>query len=342
MMLMGVAGVKTAAPGGAMSNLDHQTMSYDEIVERIRNEILPLFDEVISGRHAFYRNPNLSACWDAIDDEPCRCLHMNEKPEKPGYLDEVSLVDQFNGEALRPRESCVRCPVYKDACPSVVEELGEAFNNMVHILSQKDDALHDAVTLTRELASSLQDMDIENMTIRERMVTDSLTGLFNRTHLNDCIVREVERCHNRRRSLSVLMIDLDNFKIFNDTYGHLEGDKVLSRLGRHLKSCLRDYDQAFRYGGEEFLVILPDADNEGARVVADRIRSGFADLVFDIGGPANMPATLASLTLSGGLVTYRNGMGAVELLEAADQALYAAKRHGKNRIEIYDETLVFN
>lgn len=145
-----------------------------------------------------------------------------------------------------------------------------------------------------------------------------------------------EYARYRNPNLKLCWDAIDDFKALNDSHGHLQGDKVLARLGRHLMACVRDTDQAFRYGGEEFLIVMPDTVSEDARIVAERIRERFASLVFDVPSHGDENAAARSLTLSGGIGSYENGMGAVELLESADQALYAAKHRGKDRIETFE------
>ncbi len=318
-----------------MSEQQPILQSYAKLEERIRSEILTLFDQAIAGQRPVYRNKNMFHCWDAVDSEPCRCKAVEEGEIEEYTMNDLTTAQQDSGSTIRPYSACRECPVFKDVCPSVVEELGEAFNTLMHKMRASDDVISDATNLTRSLASSLENMDFENHVIREQMITDSLTGLYNRHHMNDSLLAEVDRCHNRRRHMCLVMLDLDDFKSFNDTYGHLEGDKVLARFGRHVQSCLREYDMAFRYGGEEFLIMLPDTMADDARLVAERIRRGFMEIVFNVPANRDHSGGEVEMTVSGGLVEYQNGMGAIELLEVADQALYAAKRQGKNQIHVY-------
>lgn len=326
--------VKWAGYGGTMDRTNRSAESYADLEQRIRNEIMPLFEAIIRGDHSFYVNRNAKECWNAIDSDPCRCRAVAETTRHQDYLGPVSLIEQFNGESVRPHGTCVHCDVYKDVCPTIVEEIGEAFNRVMHILSNKEAAIEDAASLTRELAHSLEDRNQQNQEIIERMSIDSVTGVSNRQFMNEKLLEAVDRCHNRRRILSLIMLDVDDFKSYNDSLGHVEGDRVLALLGRHLLDSLREYDQAFRYGGEEFLIMLPDTDAQDALMVAERIRTGFADFGFKYPVAERDQTKARALTLSGGLVTYRNGMGVVELLERADQALYKAKHNGKNKIEV--------
>jgi diguanylate cyclase (GGDEF)-like protein len=157
----------------------------------------------------------------------------------------------------------------------------------------------------------------------QRARIDELTGLFNRRHFDESIRREVER-HSRHGSiLSLVLLDLDNFKSYNDLAGHLVGDKLLARVGHLIRESLRNIDLAFRYGGDEFAIILPDTPGEAALAVTERVRSRVAD---DLGGEQVL------ITASLGLASWPNdGLAPDDITDAADQALYYAKQTGGNR-----------
>ena len=157
-------------------------------------------------------------------------------------------------------------------------------------------------------------------------VTDGLTGLFNRDHLMVTVGMEIARADRQEAPFTVLMIDLDHFKKYNDTHGHLAGDEVLAKIGAVFGDCTREVDYAARYGGEEFLVMLPQTDLSGASEVAERIRARFAD-------EAVQTADGLAITLSIGIAEYpQHGDTAESIISAADAALYQAKRGGRNRV----------
>ncbi len=158
---------------------------------------------------------------------------------------------------------------------------------------------------------------------KELSMTDELTGLFNKRHFNQTLQIEVHRTARYGQPLSLAMMDIDNFKIHNDTYGHAEGDKVLAKLGIIINDGLRQNDIACRYGGEEFVVILPATDGKGALVVAERIRTAFAATVFC--------DNTVHKTLSIGVTQYTAGDNKEILVKRADDHLYYAKGHGKNQ-----------
>jgi diguanylate cyclase (GGDEF)-like protein len=156
--------------------------------------------------------------------------------------------------------------------------------------------------------------------------TDPLTGLFNRSQLSVILEQEVSRTRRSDRGFCVLMIDLDGLKTINDTAGHLRGDQVLHALGRVIAGSIRTVDSAYRYGGDEFVVLLPETDIVGAFVVAEKIRVGAEELELSLGD-----AGQASVSI--GLVSHpEDGLNAEELMVAADRAMYQAKSLGKNQI----------
>lgn len=182
-------------------------------------------------------------------------------------------------------------------------------------------------------------MAIDNARFVEKMsrqaVTDSLTGLANHMEFQKQLGEEVDRARRYRNQLSLLMLDLDHFKMINDTYGHQTGDAVLIKIGQLLRECLRSMDQVFRYGGEEFAVILPETPEAGARIIAERIRSAIADA----GYSANDDPAL-TVTVSIGIAAFPDsGTQRETLIGAADQALFYAKRAGRNRIAVHREII---
>jgi len=161
---------------------------------------------------------------------------------------------------------------------------------------------------------------------KELSTVDELTGLYNKRYLKKHLHSEVERSKRGGHPLCLLLMDIDNFKHHNDTYGHADGDRVLARLGQVIARAVRASDVACRYGGEEFTVILPDTDRETAVVVAERIRNAFAAEAF-----FPVPEEEVRKTISIGVAQYAQGESEGELLERADQNMYKAKQGGRNR-----------
>lgn len=162
---------------------------------------------------------------------------------------------------------------------------------------------------------------------RQLSLTDSLTGLFNSRYLHERLTAEFERAIRYRRPLSLLVLDCDNFKSINDNFGHLEGDRVLQMLAGVIAQCLRRSDSAYRYGGEEFVVLLPEASGEAAFSLAERLCAAFAasEVVAADGRSIRC-------TVSIGVAEYVHGDSATCLIRRADEASYLAKQQGKNRV----------
>jgi diguanylate cyclase (GGDEF)-like protein len=173
----------------------------------------------------------------------------------------------------------------------------------------------------------------ENVRLRKLLerdvAVDGLTGLRNRRWLDKNLSRLVERFRRSGNPLSLAMLDIDFFKGINDTYGHREGDKILASVGRLMESALRATDFGVRYGGDEFVVILPDTDAAGAVVTAERLRRDVFKCSFQTEDGVNLPA----VTLSLGVGQLGKNETAEKLLKRVDAALYRAKNKGRNRTE---------
>ena len=164
--------------------------------------------------------------------------------------------------------------------------------------------------------------------LKRLSITDGLTKLYNSRYFYNQLKAEIDRTARYQRPLSLLLLDIDKFKEYNDGYGHLEGDKVLLRLGQIIKSCLRKMDSAYRYGGEEFTVILPETEGDEAATVAERIRSAVeADQFF----PQNSNQPI-SITISIGVTEYHDREDVAIFVQRADKAMYLSKQSGRNRV----------
>jgi len=168
-------------------------------------------------------------------------------------------------------------------------------------------------------------------------VTDPLTELFNRRFLERRMEEELSRGRRHDQQLTVMMIDLDNFKIYNDKNGHVAGDKALQKAARIVQSSVRDIDVVTRYGGEEFCILLPNTTKKESLFVADRIRRGIEKESF--AGEESLP--LGRLTASIGIGSFpEDGDIADELIKSADKALYQAKDSGRNRVVLSSPPVV--
>lgn len=174
-------------------------------------------------------------------------------------------------------------------------------------------------------AALLRDVTLEQSLLKELerlSITDALTDVFNRRRLDATLATELVRAHDTGLPLAVIMFDADHFKKFNDTYGHDQGDRVLQMLGKTMKQTLREYDVPCRYGGEEFVVILPGTDRDGALIVAERLRLDVEAMSVDG----------LTVTISLGIACFPliDAKSPEALIEAADAALYRSKESGRN------------
>jgi diguanylate cyclase (GGDEF)-like protein len=176
---------------------------------------------------------------------------------------------------------------------------------------------------------------VHNVRIHEEAqrlsLTDPLTGLWNYRYLRESLRREVERASRFGRMLTVLVLDLDHFKEVNDTYGHTAGDTVLSEFARRIRIGLREVDVAFRQGGEEFVVLLPETDAYGGTIVAERLGAAVRGHPVPVEGRRGGPPQEVAISVSIGIAVFpEHGATAQRVLDAADDALYAAKKAGRD------------
>lgn len=216
--------------------------------------------------------------------------------------------------------------------PFVVK--GKVIGNLI-IASRMTDAYDpDHIKLLERLANQIS-VSVENSrlyaTAEQRSRVDELTQLFNRRYFDECLEREIKLRSRYGGFLSVISIDLDRFKDYNDKYGHPYGDKVLTRLGSAIKQAVRSIDFAFRYGGDEFAIILPETDVKDAHIVADRVRVAIDNEMWN---------KETGITASLGVATWPNdGVTPNQIVTAADRALYYAKRTGGDRTCTVSEML---
>ena len=158
-------------------------------------------------------------------------------------------------------------------------------------------------------------------------ITDDLTGIYNSRHFFNRLKNEIERTNRYAHPLSLLILDLDNFKNYNDRYGHVAGDEILAKTGKILRNSLRKSDSAYRYGGEEFAVILPETKGDEAIYFAERIRQSIEKQAIIIQIDKNL-----SVTASIGIAQYKAGEQLSAFVKRADENMYIAKKEGKNRV----------
>ena len=209
----------------------------------------------------------------------------------------------------------------------------EAMKKVAKEQQDSQDLLEDRVQeRTLELHIALQELESANEELERKNVLDELTGLHNRRFYDQKILAEYRRSSRNHTALSLVVIDIDHFKVVNDNYGHLAGDHCLIWLAKHIKKSLkRSTDKAFRYGGEEFCLILPDTSAEGALLIAEQLRIAISEESFKF---QNIEI---SITISAGISTYQQqkNIGPEQIFSGADKALYQAKHNGRNQTQQY-------
>lgn len=203
----------------------------------------------------------------------------------------------------------------------------QAVLNVVNRAVDKIRLITENQVLVDTLRRHNEDLERVNLKISELAIRDGLTGLHNHRYFQEALATEVDRSRRHERTFSLVFMDVDFFKRYNDAHGHVQGDKLLCALAKKVRDRLRATDIIARYGGEEFVLILPEVSKEGARVFADVIRSYIADYPFE--GRETQPH--GKITVSMGVATFpEDGDDGPTLVSHADQAMYQAKRKGRN------------
>lgn len=243
--------------------------------------------------------------------------------EKGENVGELSLIDHSPRSAyVVAQGSCRVLAVGPEAFWGLVHSSHEVTVNLLALMARRLRGNNDAVSQSRKLQAEY----------KRHATVDGLTGLFNRRRLDEVLSRYISRAEFEGTAVSVVMTDVDHFKLFNDTYGHAAGDLVLFEVAKVLRERCRPSDFVARYGGEEFTVVLPGAAAKDALVVAERLRRAVKDLRLFAG-----ERPLPEVTISIGIAQAHPGEADTAVLSRADQALYAAKEGGRNRSVIAPE-----
>jgi diguanylate cyclase (GGDEF)-like protein len=213
----------------------------------------------------------------------------------------------------------------------------EDLNQVTEVVTRAMDKI-ELIYQNRQLIENLEQsnlrMEESNELLMELAIRDGLTGLFNHRHFKEVLETELTRAARYKRPLCLIMMDVDHFKIYNDTHGHPAGDEVLRTLADLIKSRLRDVDSSARYGGEEFVALLPETDWKNGKIVAEDIRAQMENYPFK--GRESQP--LGKVTVSFGVAEFpADAADAVSLIKKADEALYRAKDSGRNQVVYMDE-----
>jgi diguanylate cyclase (GGDEF)-like protein len=246
-----------------------------------------------------------------------------EKPEV--VLMDISLPGIDGTEALKRirKVDPLQCVIMLTAFATLdnaVQALKEGASDFVKKPFENEHLIH-IVNQCLAKYRTLKEKEKLEGEVRRLSITDDLTGLYNHRHFFKTLEAELARLKRQRTSLSLLMFDLDNFKRYNDLYGHLEGDKVLRKIGEIVKNSIRsNVDSGYRYGGDEFAALLIGASADQALTIAERIRSSIEQAGF------------RNITVSIGLSEYEDHFSMEGFVKSADDAMYASKQSGGNRV----------
>jgi diguanylate cyclase (GGDEF)-like protein len=260
----------------------------------------------------FLLSGKLTVHLDTPDNDPITTLEAGES------VGEISLLDG------KPRSAFVVAAepsrvleVNEPLCWSILKSSHEVAVNLLQVMAGRLRGNNSFISVSLRIRDEY----------RRKASLDWLTGLYNRRWLDEVLPRQMRRSTGCGTALSMILIDVDHFKQFNDTYGHQAGDFVLFALARLMRQHLRPTDMTARYGGEEFVAVLPDTDREGAYTVAERLRESVSEF------PLVLPdeTRLSGVTISMGVAEMEPGQTMEKFIEQADVALYRAKASGRNR-----------
>jgi diguanylate cyclase len=298
----------------------------------------------------------------ALGQNPRLNAAINQLLEQRGTLMESEL-ERLHAEHLSSRRFEIQlenaAQEFAEELAQVVERVGEASaSSKLYSIKldvgakglDSNQTLERLKTVVHALVTATKEMEAKNLSLEERLedarekteelqlrvektrfeiAIDSLTQLGNRRYFDETLARMIDHSRKAGSPLTLLMADIDHFKRFNDTYGHSIGDDVLRVVAANIKAALRADAVACRYGGEEFAVILRNADAASSKMVAERIREAVSSKELK---KRSTDQVLGRVTISIGVVQLRDGESAAELIERADECMYAAKHAGRNRV----------
>ena len=279
-------------------------------------------NNLINERKLVYISESDSICFHAVDKSALECRAHRTKTDVIS-TEFINLCQTCNANELK--YTCI--PFTINADNSLIISMTARNEEELSRINSHSLSIKNYLEAAKPVIESKILMD----KLRDTSLRDGMTGLYNRRFLEEFIDKIMGQAQREKETYSVMMLDVDFFKKVNDTYGHDVGDKVIVAIGNVLKDNIRNSDLAIRYGGEEFVVMLHNATDEGAMEVAQKIHSSFASLIFDVGNGEKMQKTM-SIGVSKFPI---DGDSIWECIKFADTALYKAKTTGKNKIVVY-------
>jgi diguanylate cyclase (GGDEF)-like protein/PAS domain S-box-containing protein len=244
-------------------------------------------------------------------------ININSKELLFAYVTDISLAKQ-----------------YEEKLESYNQRLEDEVNRKTRQLQAEKELVHKHAEKLEQLVKQLNETVDKNNYLQQQLYdeahTDALTGLYNRRHLDKAFAKEVTNADRCNSDLSVIMVDIDHFKLINDTLGHQVGDEVLKQLSKILSKRVRASDVLGRWGGEEFVILLPNTTTQESETIAEELRKLVAYHKFGNAG---------EVRVSLGVAKHNNGEPSTILIHNVDMALYQAKRKGRNRVETYTHDL---
>lgn len=287
---------------------------YNQELEEAQHKITESIDEVIKHEsfHVRYMNEELKKCWELKKCEKTDCPSYESKDLRCWQVAGTFCGGEAQGVFAKKYGDCRLCEVFKQALSNRINTIGESFNNMMALLQSKHLELQEA-----------------NQKLNVLVDIDPLTQIANRRSFQHRIENTHLMTLRYNHPYSIIICDIDNFKLYNDTYGHQQGDYVLISVANTMKSSIRRTDEIFRWGGEEFIVILPEQNHTDALKVAENLRASVHNL-----GLKHQKSDLQIVTISCGVASFypwkTKVIGWEYVIKQADDALYKAKLGKKN------------
>jgi diguanylate cyclase (GGDEF)-like protein len=289
---------------------------YNSELEEAQNKITESINEVIEHEsfHVRYINENLVHCWETKECGKTDCPSYKAENLRCWQVSGTFCGGEVQGVFARKYGDCRKCEVFKNSISNRINSIGESFNNMMVLLQNKHLELGEA-----------------NRKLNVLVDIDPLTQIANRRSFQ----KRIENIHllalRYNHPYSIIIYDIDNFKLYNDTYGHQQGDYALISVSKAMKSSIRRSDEIFRWGGEEFIVILPEQNHPDALKIAEHLRASVQDLSIK-----HKKSDLQMVTVSCGVATFypwkTKDIGWEYVIKQADDALFKAKAGEKNSV----------